>query len=33
MTSTQSPAGALGTANGVIHTEDLTKIYPGAYAD
>ncbi len=30
MTSTQSPARAVGTADGVIHTEDLTKVYPGA---
>jgi ABC-2 type transport system ATP-binding protein len=30
MTSTQSAAGAVGAAHGVIHTEDLTKIYPGS---
>jgi ABC-2 type transport system ATP-binding protein len=30
MTSTQSSAHAAGAAAGVIHTEDLTKVYPGA---
>jgi len=33
MTSTQPSAGAVGTPggewDGVIHTEDLTKVYPG----
>jgi ABC-2 type transport system ATP-binding protein len=29
MTSTQSSAQAAGMAGGVIHTEDLTKVYPG----
>jgi ABC-2 type transport system ATP-binding protein len=30
MTSTQPAARAADTAAGVIHTEDLTKVYPGA---
>jgi ABC-2 type transport system ATP-binding protein len=30
MTSTQRPTPAAGIAGGVIHTEDLTKVYPGA---
>jgi ABC-2 type transport system ATP-binding protein len=34
MTSTQAPASAMNTPNGgqpgVIHTEELTKVYPGA---
>jgi ABC-2 type transport system ATP-binding protein len=30
MTSTQRPTLAAGIAGGVIHTEDLTKVYPGA---
>jgi ABC-2 type transport system permease protein len=29
MTSTQPSAGAVGTPDGIIHTEDLTKVYPG----
>jgi ABC-2 type transport system ATP-binding protein len=29
MTSTQPSAGAPGTLDGIIHTEDLTKVYPG----
>jgi len=29
MTSTQASAQAASTADGVIHTEDLTKVYPG----
>ena len=29
MTSTQASAQAAGRAGGVIHTEDLTKVYPG----
>ena len=29
MTSTQASAQAARTADGVIHTEDLTKVYPG----
>ncbi len=30
MTSTRQPTLAVGIAGGVIHTEDLTKVYPGA---
>jgi ABC-2 type transport system ATP-binding protein len=30
MTSTQASAHAVGMAGGVIHTEDLSKVYPGA---
>jgi ABC-2 type transport system ATP-binding protein len=29
MTSTQPPPGAVGAPDGIIHTEDLTKVYPG----
>jgi ABC-2 type transport system ATP-binding protein len=29
MTSTQPSTGAVGTPDGIIHTEDLTKVYPG----
>jgi ABC-2 type transport system ATP-binding protein len=29
MTSTEPSAGAVGTPDGIIHTEDLTKVYPG----
>ena len=29
MTSTQPSAGAPGPLDGIIHTEDLTKVYPG----
>jgi ABC-2 type transport system ATP-binding protein len=29
MTSTQPSPGALGAPDGIIHTEDLTKVYPG----
>jgi ABC-2 type transport system ATP-binding protein len=29
MSSTQPSAGAVGTPDGIIHTEDLTKVYPG----
>ena len=29
MTSTQPSPGAVGTPDGIIHTEDLTKVYPG----
>ena len=29
MTSTQPSADAVGTPDGVIHTEDLTKVYAG----
>ena len=29
MTSTQPSPGAVGAPDGVIHTEDLTKVYPG----
>src|ERR1700722_19961592 len=30
MTSRRQPTPAAGIAGGVIHTEDLTKVYPGA---
>jgi ABC-2 type transport system ATP-binding protein len=30
MASTQRPTHAVGIAGGVIHTEDLTKVYPGS---
>ena len=29
MTSTEPSLNGPGTADGVIHTEDLTKVYPG----